>query len=271
MAVDPSTARTGPMPLMAGNWKMNLNHLEAIALVQKLAFALDEADFERGRGRGAAAVHRPPVACRPWSTATSSDRATARRTCRRTTPAPTPARSPGRCWPSSAAPTSRSGTASAGSTTHEDERSSTPRWPAAFRNGLVADPLRRRGPGDPAGRHARPHTAWPSSTAPSRASPPTRPARSSWRTSRCGPSAPARSRPPRTPRRSARRSAPGSRSSTPATSPTGSGSCTAGRSRRPTSAAIMAQPDVDGALVGGASLDAEEFVADRRFRAQPTD
>ena len=32
-------------PLMAGNWKMNLNHLEAIALVQKLAFALNEDDF----------------------------------------------------------------------------------------------------------------------------------------------------------------------------------------------------------------------------------
>lgn len=29
-------------PLMAGNWKMNLNHLEAIALVQKLAFSLTE-------------------------------------------------------------------------------------------------------------------------------------------------------------------------------------------------------------------------------------
>jgi triosephosphate isomerase len=36
---------TTRMPLMAGNWKMNLNHLEAIALVQKLAFALNEADF----------------------------------------------------------------------------------------------------------------------------------------------------------------------------------------------------------------------------------
>ena len=32
-------------PLMAGNWKMNLNHLEAIALVQKLAFSLDQADL----------------------------------------------------------------------------------------------------------------------------------------------------------------------------------------------------------------------------------
>src|SRR5919106_1380187 len=34
-------------PLMAGNWKMNLNHLEAIALVQKLAFSLDETDLEK--------------------------------------------------------------------------------------------------------------------------------------------------------------------------------------------------------------------------------
>jgi triosephosphate isomerase len=31
---------------MAGNWKMNVNHLEAIALVQKLAFALNDADYD---------------------------------------------------------------------------------------------------------------------------------------------------------------------------------------------------------------------------------
>jgi triosephosphate isomerase len=31
---------------MAGNWKMNLNHLEAIAVVQKLAFALNEGDLD---------------------------------------------------------------------------------------------------------------------------------------------------------------------------------------------------------------------------------
>lgn len=34
------------MPLLAGNWKMNLHHLEAIALVQKLAFSLDPQDFD---------------------------------------------------------------------------------------------------------------------------------------------------------------------------------------------------------------------------------
>ncbi|MEZ5157359.1 MAG: triose-phosphate isomerase [Candidatus Nanopelagicales bacterium] len=32
-------------PLMAGNWKMHLNHLEAIALVQKIAFLLNDDDF----------------------------------------------------------------------------------------------------------------------------------------------------------------------------------------------------------------------------------
>lgn len=32
-------------PLMAGNWKMNVNHLEAIALVQKLAYMLNDEDY----------------------------------------------------------------------------------------------------------------------------------------------------------------------------------------------------------------------------------
>jgi len=35
-------APAGRRPLMAGNWKMNLNHLEAIGLTQKLAFSLTE-------------------------------------------------------------------------------------------------------------------------------------------------------------------------------------------------------------------------------------
>ena len=32
-------------PLIAGNWKMHNNHLEAIALTQKLGFALTDKDF----------------------------------------------------------------------------------------------------------------------------------------------------------------------------------------------------------------------------------
>ena len=33
-------------PLIAGNWKMNLNHIEAVTLVQKLAWTLDDATFD---------------------------------------------------------------------------------------------------------------------------------------------------------------------------------------------------------------------------------
>jgi len=34
-------------PFIAGNWKMNLNHLEAIALVQKIAFSLPEKYYAK--------------------------------------------------------------------------------------------------------------------------------------------------------------------------------------------------------------------------------
>lgn len=40
-------ANSGRMPLIAGNWKMNCTHLEAIALVQKIAFSLSDKDYER--------------------------------------------------------------------------------------------------------------------------------------------------------------------------------------------------------------------------------
>lgn len=33
-------------PLMAGNWKMNLNHLEAIAVTQKLVYSLNDQDYD---------------------------------------------------------------------------------------------------------------------------------------------------------------------------------------------------------------------------------
>ena len=56
---DNAAART---PLMAGNWKMNLNHVEAVHLLQKLSLdaAGQEARLRAGRGGGAAAVHRHP-------------------------------------------------------------------------------------------------------------------------------------------------------------------------------------------------------------------
>ncbi|GAA4838243.1 triose-phosphate isomerase [Garicola koreensis] len=36
-------------PLIAGNWKMNMDHMQAIALVQKLAWTLDDADHDYRR------------------------------------------------------------------------------------------------------------------------------------------------------------------------------------------------------------------------------
>ncbi|WP_027860743.1 triose-phosphate isomerase [Marmoricola sp. URHB0036] len=41
-----ATART---PLMAGNWKMNLNHQEAVVLVQKLAWTLSDKKHDYGK------------------------------------------------------------------------------------------------------------------------------------------------------------------------------------------------------------------------------
>ncbi|MDQ6928586.1 MAG: triose-phosphate isomerase [Actinomycetota bacterium] len=45
-------------PLMSGNWKMNYNHLEAIQVVQKLSYRLDAADY----GAVDVSVH-PPFTC----------------------------------------------------------------------------------------------------------------------------------------------------------------------------------------------------------------
>jgi triosephosphate isomerase len=42
-----ATKTAGRKLLIAGNWKMNLNHLEAIALVQKIAFTLPEKYYKR--------------------------------------------------------------------------------------------------------------------------------------------------------------------------------------------------------------------------------
>ncbi|MDT0203643.1 triose-phosphate isomerase [Nocardioides sp. AE5] len=49
MAAQKKGTKTGRIPLMAGNWKMNLNHQEAVVLVQKLAWTLSDKrhDFDK--------------------------------------------------------------------------------------------------------------------------------------------------------------------------------------------------------------------------------
>ena len=58
------------LPLMAGNWKMNENHLEAIALVQKLAFTLTDKDYDAVE----VAVVPPFTALRSVQTLVEGDR-----------------------------------------------------------------------------------------------------------------------------------------------------------------------------------------------------
>lgn len=43
----PAGTPTGRKPLIAGNWKMNLTHLEAIAFLQKLAYGLPEKYYDK--------------------------------------------------------------------------------------------------------------------------------------------------------------------------------------------------------------------------------
>ena len=100
---------------MAGNWKMNLTHPEAVALVQKLAWIL--ADKKHDYARTEVVVVPPFTDLRSVQTLVDGDQLAIRygaQDVSGTTPAPTPARSRRRCWPSSAAPTSWSATPSAG-------------------------------------------------------------------------------------------------------------------------------------------------------------
>ena len=39
--------QTTRVPLIAGNWKMNLDHLEAVTLVQRLTWLLTDADHDQ--------------------------------------------------------------------------------------------------------------------------------------------------------------------------------------------------------------------------------
>jgi triosephosphate isomerase len=57
-------------PLIAGNWKMNLNHLEAIALTQKIAFSLNEEQL----GKVDVTVIPPFVDIRSVQTLVDGDR-----------------------------------------------------------------------------------------------------------------------------------------------------------------------------------------------------
>lgn len=62
------------VPLIAGNWKMNLDHLQAIATVQKLAWTLKDKGHEYGPGGSEVAVFPPFTDLRSVQTLVDADR-----------------------------------------------------------------------------------------------------------------------------------------------------------------------------------------------------
>ena len=66
----PDSGNGGRKPLISGNWKMNHSHLEAIQVVQKLSYKLDKADYDAVD----VSVHPPFTALRSIQTVLDADR-----------------------------------------------------------------------------------------------------------------------------------------------------------------------------------------------------
>jgi len=62
------------VPLIAGNWKMNLDHLQAVAFVQKLAWTLKDANHDFGAGGSDVAVFPPFTDLRSVQSLVSGDK-----------------------------------------------------------------------------------------------------------------------------------------------------------------------------------------------------
>ncbi|CAM5309003.1 Triosephosphate isomerase OS=Streptomyces glaucescens OX=1907 GN=tpiA PE=3 SV=1 [Streptomyces glaucescens] len=246
-------------PLMAGNWKMNLNHLEAIAHVQKLAFALADKDYEAVE----VAVLPPFTDLRSVQTLVDGDKLKIKYGAQDISAHDSGAYT-GEISGSMLAKLKCTYVAIGHSERRqyhaETDEIVNAKVKAAYKHGLtpilcVGEELEVR----EAGNHVS-HTL--AQVEGGLKDLPAEAGRDDRRspTSRCGPSAPARSAAPRTPRRSAPRSAARSPSCTRRRWPTRSGIQYGGSVKAGNVAEIMAQADIDGALVGGASLDADEFV-----------
>ena len=124
-------------PVIAGNWKMHHDHLVAIQVVQKLSYRLDKADYEASATSWCA--HRSPTCgrSRRSSRATRSRSRSARRTATGRTRARSPVRSARRCSPSSTWSTSSSGTPSAASSSARPTRWSTAKTKAVLKHGMT--------------------------------------------------------------------------------------------------------------------------------------
>ena len=252
--------------LVAGNWKMHKTVAEAEAYVDALVPRVGEP--RRGRRRALRAVHD---ARRRWSSGSAgravavyaqnmhearggrvhrrglgADARRARRRRRRARPLRAPR----------GLRRDRSGAGAEGA--------------GGARRRPRADPLRRRDRGGAARRRHRAQAAPPGPGGARARARRARSARSRSPTSRSGRSGPARSRAPS--RRRRRRASSGRSSAARRSRRRSSSACsTVGRSRAENAAELLALPDVDGALVGGASLEVDVVRRDRGGRARTRD
>ncbi|QYH36168.1 triose-phosphate isomerase [Salinibacterium sp. M195] len=67
-------AKLKRVPLIAGNWKMNLDHLQSIAFVQKLAWTLKDANHDFGADGAEVAVFPPFTDLRSVQTLIAADK-----------------------------------------------------------------------------------------------------------------------------------------------------------------------------------------------------
>ena len=256
---------------MAGNWKMNLNHQEAVALVQKLAWTL--ADKKHDYAKVEVVVLPPFTDLRSVQTLVDGDQLSiqygAQDVSDARRPAPTPARSRPAMLAKLGCTLRRRRPLRAPRVPRRDRRARQRQGAPGARGRDDPDRVRRRGARGPPGRRAGAVHAGAGRRLAGRASPPSRwPA--SWSpTSRSGRSAPARWPPRRTRRRSARRSAARVREVHGDAAADGVRILYGGSVKAANVAGIMAKADVDGALVGGASLQADEFGGICRFYDMP--
>jgi len=74
MGVNAMPTDEGRVPLIAGNWKMHLDHLQAIATVQKLGWTLKDARHDYGAKGAEVAVFPPFTDLRSVQTLVSADK-----------------------------------------------------------------------------------------------------------------------------------------------------------------------------------------------------
>ena len=243
-------------PLISGNWKMNHTHLDAIAVVQKLAYTLTPRDYERAD----VSVHPAFTALRSVQTMLDADCIPIALGAQDVHPAESGAFT-GEVSPVMLAKLNVRyvivGPLRAPRAVRRNRCLRQPEAPGRTEARNDPYPVRRRDPRRTGGR-VRPRTRWSGSSRPtSRGSHRRRPPRSSSPTSPSGPSAPAVP-PAQTDAQAVCKAVRSWVAERYGSEVAGTVKVQYGGSVTPANIAeLMAQADIDGALVGGASLDAE--------------